>query len=53
VLTRPVIFTEKVAALGTVGDIGLYNFSQYVVGLRADISLAKSAHLGFTSDTSY
>jgi HK97 family phage major capsid protein len=52
-LTRPVLFTEKVPALGTVGDIGLYDFTQYVVGVRADFSLAKSMHLGFASDTSY
>jgi HK97 family phage major capsid protein len=52
-LTRPVVFTEKVPVLGTVGDIGLYDFTQYVVGLRADFSLAKSAHVGFTSDLSY
>lgn len=52
-LTRPVVFTEKVPALGTKGDIGLYDFSQYVVGLRSDFTLAKSQHVGFTSDTTY
>lgn len=52
-LTRPVIFTEKVPALGTRGDIGLYDFSQYTIGMRADMSLAKSQHAGFQSDTSY
>ena len=51
ILTRPVIFTEKVPALGTLGDIGLYDFSHNVVGLRADFSLAKSSHLGSASDT--
>ena len=29
ILTRPVLFTEKVPALGSKGDIGLYDFSQY------------------------
>jgi HK97 family phage major capsid protein len=52
-LTLPVIFTEKVPALGTVGDILLADFSKYVVGMRADFQLAKSQHLGFASDTSY
>lgn len=52
-LTRPVIFTEKVPTVGTKGDIGLYDFSQYIVGMRADFSLAKSQHVGFTSDTAH
>jgi HK97 family phage major capsid protein len=52
-MTRPVLFSEKVPTLGTVGDIGLYDFSQYAVGLRADMTLAKSMHAGFQSDTSY
>lgn len=53
ILTRPVIFTEKAPALGSKADIGLYDFSQYVIGLRADFALAKSQHAGFASDTSY
>src|SRR5688572_686067 len=52
-LTRPVVFTEKVPTLGAAGDLGLYSFSSYIVGLRADFQLAKSAHAGFASDTSY
>ena len=35
ILTRPVLFTD---------------FSQYVIGLRADATLDRSAHVGFTSD---
>lgn len=53
ILTRPVIFTEKVPALGTVGDIGLYDFSQYAIGMRKEISLDRSQHAGFTRDTAY
>jgi len=53
ILTRPVVFTEKVPTVGTKGDIGLYDFSQYIVGMRADFQLAKSMHAGFASDTSY
>lgn len=52
-LTRPVIFTEKVPALGTKGDVGLFDLSFYTIGMRADMTLAKSAHAGFASDTSY
>lgn len=53
ILTRPVKFTEKVPALGTKGDIGFYAFSEYAVGLRQEMSLDKSAHVGFTRDTSH
>lgn len=53
ILTRPVIFTEKVPALGTQGDVGLYDFSQYAVGMRKEMSLDKSRHPGFTRDTTY
>ncbi len=52
-LTRPVIFTEKLPGLGNRGDILLADFSQYAVGLRADIVLEKSQHLGFARDTTY
>jgi len=48
ILTRPVIFTEKVRPLGQLSDIGLFDFSQYVIGLRMDATLDKSQHVGFT-----
>jgi HK97 family phage major capsid protein len=51
-LTRPVIFTEKAQSLGTKGDIMLADFSQFVVGMRAEFQLAKSAHIGFETDSS-
>jgi HK97 family phage major capsid protein len=50
ILTRPVIFTDKAKPLGQKGDIGLFDFSQYVVGLRAEIGIERSAHVGFTRD---
>ena len=53
ILTRPVFFTEKVPTLGTVGDIGLYDFSKYAVGMRQDFSLDQSQHVGFSRDTAY
>ena len=49
-LTRPVIFSEKMAQLGTQGDIALCDFSQYVIGLRQDVQLATSEHIKFDED---
>ncbi len=51
--TRPVLFTEKLPAVGTVGDLILADFSQYKIGLRQDMSLDRFAHAGFTTDTTY
>jgi HK97 family phage major capsid protein len=52
-LTRPLLFTEKLPALGTQGDILLADFSQYAVGQRQGMGIEKSIHAGFASDTSY
>jgi HK97 family phage major capsid protein len=52
-LTREVIFSEKLPSLGDQGDIMLVDFSQYAIGLRQDMSLDRSAHVGFTRDTSH
>ena len=49
-LTRPVIFTEKVPALGTVGDISLVDFSHYVIGMRSDISLETTNAISWHED---
>jgi len=51
-LTRPVIFTEKVPAFSSQGDISLIDFSQYAVGIRREISLEKSASPGWQTDES-
>lgn len=50
ILTRPVVFTEKTAALGSRGDLMLCDFSQYVVGLRSDMRFDTSIHVHFTTD---
>lgn len=50
ILTRPVLFTEKVETLGTKGDIGLFDFSQYVVGLRNEMRFDTSIHVAFETD---
>jgi HK97 family phage major capsid protein len=49
-LTRPMIFTEKLPTLGDKGDIILADLSQYAIGLRKEISLEKSQHILFMSD---
>jgi HK97 family phage major capsid protein len=53
ILTRPVVFTEKLPALGTKGDVLFADLSQYVVGLRQEIVIEKSVTPGFTRDTIY
>jgi HK97 family phage major capsid protein len=52
ILTRPCIFSEKLPAIGDGGDILLADFSQYAIGIRKEISLDKSMHLGFAEDCS-
>ncbi len=49
-LTRPVLFTEKLPVLGDVGDLVLADFSQYYVGLRKEISLDRSNAVGWLTD---
>jgi HK97 family phage major capsid protein len=49
-LTRPVLFTEKLPAVGEKGDILLADFSQYAVGLRREVTLEKSMHVRFMQD---
>lgn len=49
-LTRPVLFTDKLPALGSQGDIVLCDLSQYAIGLRKDMSLDRSMHVGFLTD---
>ena len=47
---RPLIYSEKMQALGTAGDIGLVDMSQYVVGDRGGLNMASSIHLKFDYD---
>ena len=48
---RPLLFTEKMQALGTQGDIGLADFSQYLVGEKAGgVQVATSMHVYFVYD---
>jgi len=49
-LGKPILFTEKLPALGTVGDLMLVDLSQYTIGMRKEVSLDKSIHVGWTTD---
>jgi HK97 family phage major capsid protein len=49
-LTRPVIFSEKMEPLGDKFDIALCDFSQYIIGLRKGMSLDRSPHVAFSTD---
>jgi HK97 family phage major capsid protein len=51
-LTRPIVFTEKVPALSSQGDILLADFSQYAIGIRKEISLERSISPGWQTDES-
>jgi HK97 family phage major capsid protein len=52
-LGRPLILSEKLQALGTQGDILLADFSQYAIGMRRELTLERSMHAGFTTDSLY
>lgn len=49
---RPLIITEHMQALGTQGDIGLADFSEYLIGQKAGggVATATSIHLRFDYD---
>jgi len=47
ILGRPVFYTEYAETLGTVGDIILGNWSQYLEGLYQPLQSAESMHVRF------
>lgn len=49
---RPLILTEKMQALGTQGDIGIADFSQYLIAEKAGggLKTATSIHIKFDYD---
>jgi len=47
---RPLFVTDKVPALGTQGDLGLYDPSQYVIGDRAELIVQASTENKFTNN---
>lgn len=46
----PLHFTEHVATLGSVGDIGLYDFDQYLIGDRKTLKVDRSIEYRFNTD---
>jgi len=50
ILGKPAIISDKLNTLGTAGDIMLADFTQYAVGVRADVRFDSSQHLYFDSD---
>lgn len=46
----PLAFSEHVAALGSVGDIGLYNLDQYLIGDRQGLKIDRSIEYRFSTD---
>ena len=49
-LGRPCFFTEKLPTLGTQSDLIFVDPSQWILGLRSEMRLDRSMHLGFQSD---
>jgi HK97 family phage major capsid protein len=50
ILGRPVIFTEKVSALGTTGDINFVDLSYYLIGDRQQVRVDSSDQFLFQND---
>jgi HK97 family phage major capsid protein len=50
ILGRPVIVTEKVPNLGTLGDIAFVDFDYYLIGDRMAMSAMASPHYRFAND---
>ncbi len=50
---RPVELTEKAPVLGDAGDISLIDPTAYGLALRQDVTLERSGHAGFTTDSTY
>lgn len=49
-LGRPLIITEKVPALGTLGDLSFVDFSEYLIGDRQMMQIESSADYLFGTD---
>ena len=47
---RPVNVIEQCSALGTVGDIMLFDPQQYMYGEKGGINMATSIHVQFVTD---
>ena len=47
---RPLLYSEKMNTVGAVGDIGIADFSQYLIGDKGGVKTAASIHLKFDYD---
>lgn len=50
ILGRPVIFSEKVPALGTTGALSFIDFGYYLIGDRQVMQASSSEHVHFAAD---
>lgn len=50
ILGRPVVWTEKVSSVGTVGDINFVDFGYYLIGDRQAMQSETSTHFKFGND---
>ena len=50
ILGRPYFVTEKMAALGSAGDLGLFDLSYYIIGDRSKLAIDASTHVFFTTN---
>ena len=50
IMGRPVLFTEKVSAAGTSGDISFVDLSYYLIGDRQAVAVSASEHFAFQND---
>ena len=50
ILGRPAIPIEQCAAIGTEGDIILFDPSQYIIGDKGGMNAASSIHVQFVTD---
>ena len=48
---RPVVVTSRVSVLGDKGDIILVDPTQLAIGVRRGLSIERSPHVYFTSDS--
>lgn len=48
----PLVVSEKVPALGTAGDVGVYDWSKYIIGDRQQVEIAFSEHYAFITNQS-
>lgn len=49
-LGRPIFFTEYMKSLGTAGDIGCINWTQYLEGIYQPLQSAESIHVRFVNN---